>query len=73
METTLQLVFLNQEASFFTVNLANPRVNLTVADVTAVMDLILAKNIFRSTGGVLTAKVRARLVSRDTVDLVSFA
>ncbi|MFW0861364.1 MAG: DUF2922 domain-containing protein [Dethiobacter sp.] len=73
METTLQLVFLNQETSFFTVNLANPRVNLTVADVTAVMDLILAKNIFRSTGGVLTAKVRARLVSRDTVDLVSFA
>ncbi|MBT9167946.1 MAG: hypothetical protein DDT19_01290 [Syntrophomonadaceae bacterium] len=73
METTLQLVFLNQEASFFTVNLVNPRVNLTVADVTVVMDLIVAKNIFRSTGGVLTAKVRARLVSRDTVDLVSFA
>ncbi|MBS3899973.1 MAG: DUF2922 domain-containing protein [Dethiobacter sp.] len=73
METTLQLVFLNQEASSFTVNLANPRANLTVADVTAVMDLILAKNIFRSTGGMLTAKVRARLVSRDTVDLVTFA
>lgn len=73
METTLQLVFLNQEASSFTVNLANPRGNLTVADVTAVMDLILAKNIFRSTGGMLTAKVRARLVSRDTVDLVTFA
>jgi len=37
------------------------------------MDLILAKNIFRSTGGILTAKVRARLVSWDAVDLVTFA
>lgn len=73
METTLQLVFLNQEGSFFTVSLANPRGNLTGADVTTVMNLILAKNIFRSTGGILTAKVRARLVSRDTLDLVTFA
>lgn len=72
MESTLQLVFRNEEGSLFTINLAKPKENLTAANVTSVMDLILAKNIFRSTGGPLVSKVRARIVARELTDIASF-
>lgn len=73
MDTTLQLIFRNEEGSLYTISLASPKGNLSVSDVTAVMDQILGKNIFRSTGGPLTGKVRARLVSREVTDLVEFS
>ncbi|MDW7650333.1 MAG: DUF2922 domain-containing protein [Bacillota bacterium] len=72
METTLQLVFRNATGGLFTINLANPRDNLTELEVSGVMDQVLAKNIFQSTGGLLTGKVRARLVSREVVDFASY-
>jgi hypothetical protein len=72
VETTLQMVFRNEEESLFTISLAGPKENLTEAEVTAVMDLILSKDIFQSSGGSLVGKVRARHVSREAVDLASF-
>jgi hypothetical protein len=72
METTLQLVFRNELGSLFTINVASPKATLTEAEITTVMDLILTKNIFRSTGGLLVSKVRARHVSREAVDLASY-
>ena len=39
MEKTLQLVFRNEEGGLFTLNIPNPREDLTEEDVTAVMDL----------------------------------
>lgn len=73
MEKVLQLVFRNAEDSLFTLNLFYPREDLTEQEVDAVMDLILAKNIFLSTGGALVKKVRARLVARDVVDIATYA
>ncbi|MCR3922749.1 MAG: DUF2922 domain-containing protein [Firmicutes bacterium] len=72
METVLQLVFRNEDGRLFTLNVQNPKDDLTEATVTPVMDLILAKNLFQSTGGALVQKVSARLVSRDTVDVAAF-
>lgn len=72
METTLQLVFRNEEGGLFTINLAFPKANLNEAEVTGVMDDIIAKNIFESTGGSLDSKVRARLVSREVQELIVF-
>lgn len=72
MEQFLQLVFRNQEGTLFTLQLGFPRENLTEADVTLVMDQVIAKNIFQSTGGALVEKVRARLTSREIQDIATF-
>lgn len=39
------------------------------AEVATAMDNIIAKNIFASTGGNLTGKIDARLVTTDTTEL----
>ncbi|NLZ93893.1 MAG: DUF2922 domain-containing protein [Firmicutes bacterium] len=72
MESTLQLVFRNEDGRLFTLSVPEPKEDLTEADVTGVMDLILAKNIFQTTGGALVSKVRARIVSRDSMDVAAF-
>ena len=72
METTLQLVFRNEQGKLFTMNLAHPKGNLTAAEITAAMDVVVQKNIFQSTGGLVVSKVRARLTSREAVDVVTF-
>lgn len=72
METSLQLVFRNEQGKLTTINLANPKGNLTEAQITAAMDVVVQKNIFQSTGGPLVSKVRARLTSREVVDVVAF-
>lgn len=72
METVLQLVFRNTEGRLFTLNVPEPKTDLAEVDVTTVMDLILSKNLFVSTGGALVSKVAARIVSRDSVDLAMY-
>ncbi|HZK24277.1 MAG TPA: DUF2922 domain-containing protein [Oscillospiraceae bacterium] len=72
MDTTLQLIFRNEDGRLFTISIPNPRADLTEAEITTVMDLVLSKNLFQSTGGALVQKVRARLVSRDSEDLASY-
>jgi hypothetical protein len=72
VEQTLQLVFRNEAGSTFNITLAGPRTNLTAADVTAAMDLVIARNIFQSNGGALTGKVRASIIAREVVELASF-
>jgi len=72
MERTLQLIFRNEDGRLFTLSVPGPKEDLTETDIAGVMDLILAKNIFQTTGGALTTKVRARIVSRDTVEIAAF-
>ncbi|MBS3948738.1 MAG: DUF2922 domain-containing protein [Dethiobacter sp.] len=72
MEQTLQLVFRNEGGSTFSIALANPRTNLTVGAVAAVMDLVIARNIFQSNGGALTVKERASRIAREVVEIASF-
>lgn len=72
MEQFLQLVFRNEEGTLFTLQLGFPRESLTEAEVTLVMDQVIAKNVFQSTGGALVEKVRARLTSREIQDIATF-
>ncbi len=72
MEQTLQLVFRNEAGSTFNLALPSPRANLTAAAVAAVMDLVIARNIFQSTGGVLTGKVRASVIAREVTEIAAF-
>ena len=65
---TLRLTFLNQANRNVTLSLENPRDNLTAAEVQGVMDTIIAKNIFTSSGGDLVSKVSATIIDTTTTE-----
>jgi|Deesub1362A_J573_1020465.scaffolds.fasta_scaffold00925_10 hypothetical protein len=62
---TLELRFANQAGRTVTIRVADPREDLTAAEIEAAMQTILAENVFTSTGGDLVGLVDARLVSRE--------
>jgi len=66
---SLRMVFRNQAGRNVTITLENPRDNLTAAEIEAAMDLIIARNIFTSSGGDLVAKQDIRLIDTTTNDL----
>jgi len=65
----LRMVFLNQLNKQVTLSLNNPKDTLTAADVQGVMDTVIARNIFTSTGGDLVSKVSARIIDTTTNEL----
>ncbi|MGB9661620.1 MAG: DUF2922 domain-containing protein [Moorellaceae bacterium] len=67
----LELTFQNSAGRRTVLALPDPRTNLTAAEVRAAMELILARNIFTSSGGDLVAISGARIVSRESADLIS--
>jgi hypothetical protein len=68
---SLRMTFLSQGNRSVTLSLDNPRGDLTAAEVQAAMDLIIARNIFTSTGGDLVSKVSARVIDTTTTELFS--
>lgn len=73
MATTqvLRMVFLNAASKQVNLSVNNPKDTLTAAEVQAVMDSIIAKNVFLSAGGDLVSKVSARIVDTTTNELFS--
>jgi len=65
MASYLEMVFRNQAGYLVVIRVIDPRPDLTAGETEAVMDTIIAQNIFDSPGGDLVAKVRARVVERD--------
>ncbi len=65
MQQTLRMVFRNAEDRIVSVNVADPDPEITEMAVDAVMDSILTKNVFMTTGGDLVSKVRAEIISRE--------
>jgi len=61
---TLQMIFQNTEGRNSTISVGDPASELTPAEVETVMDSIINRNVFETTGGELVAKVRAQVVSR---------
>ena len=68
---SLRMTFLSQGNRNVTLSLDNPRNDLTAAEVQAAMDLIIARNIFTSSGGDLVSKVSARIIDTTTTELFS--
>ena len=68
---SLRMTFLSQGSRNVTLSLDNPRNDLTAAEVQAAMDLIIARNIFTSSGGDLVSKVNARVIDTTTTELFS--
>lgn len=64
MTKTLQMLFINEDGRTVTISLPDPLDTLTALQVTAVMDMIVQKNAFVSTGGALVGSSGARIVSR---------
>ncbi len=69
MQETLRLIFRNTEGRLATLNVPDPRSGITETDITTCMDSIITANMFETTGGDITEKVRAEIVSRS-VDVV---
>lgn len=65
MDKTLQMVFLNNAGKNVSMNITDIKDNVTAAEIKAVMDLIIAKNILSSTGGDLKSSMSANIVSKD--------
>lgn len=69
MAKTLEMVFRNESGKEVTLNVADPREDLTLAEVRTVMEDIIAKQIFESKTGDLAQIVEARISSKDTAVL----
>ena len=72
MSETLQMIFSNAEGRNTTISVVDPDGTLTGLEVEAVMDSIITKNVFHTTGGDLISKVRAQVVSRSVDVLGEF-
>ncbi|OAT85103.1 DUF2922 domain-containing protein [Desulfotomaculum copahuensis] len=66
---TLRMTFRNQNGSNFNISLNDPRDNVTNTEILGVMDQIIAKNVFATTGGPLVSKQDVRIVDRTTNDM----
>lgn len=69
MTKTLEMVFRNQEGKETVISLADPRDDVTKAEVDTVMQDIVTKNIFTTKSGDLVQAVEARIRTRDAVAL----
>ena len=64
MTETLQMIFRNFDGRNTTISVSDPDPELTAQDVSDVMDLVVAHNVFQTTGGDIVSKVKAQVVSR---------
>lgn len=68
---TLELVFATAGGCRLRLSVPDPRPDLTAAEVNAAMNTIAAKNIFTSRTGGIAGILSARIVTRETTDLIS--
>lgn len=72
MEQTLRLIFRNAEGRNVTISVNNPKSPLNSAEVNDAMDLVVNADIFQTSGGSITEKVRAEVVSRGVETILEF-
>ena len=72
MQETLRMVFRNFDGRLTAITLVDPDPELVAQDVTDVMDSIVSKNVFQTTGGDIVSKVRAEIVTRGVDVLQEF-
>lgn len=65
----LRMTFNNAAGNAVTITLPQPKASLTAAEIEAVMDQIIAKNIFLTSGGELISKRDIKIVDTTTDDL----
>jgi uncharacterized protein YggL (DUF469 family) len=70
MDKSLELVFKNQAGKNTRISVKDPKEDLTTQEVEALMNSIIEKNVFETTGGDLVEIVGARLIQKEVVDLI---
>ncbi len=70
MTKTLAMVFRDSTGKEVTISLADPKDDLTLAQVRTVMEDIVSRSIFATKVGNLVEVQDARILSRDTITLV---
>ena len=70
MDKEAELIFKTSLDGQFTLNVPDPRDDLTLAIVTAVMQTIIDKNIFITKTGELIGILEARIHTSETIPLV---
>lgn len=69
MVKTLQMVFQNQIGKNVSISIGDVKDSITSDEIKNLMQLIIAKNIFESTGGDLTTIMSADIVTRDVQEI----
>ena len=69
MAKTLEMEFRNESGKSVVLRVLEPKDTITLAEVTAVMQTIITKNIFGTTSGELAQVVEARILSNDSLVL----
>lgn len=67
---TLELRFAGEEGRTVTIRVNDPREDLNAEEVETAMNTIIARNVFTSTAGALVGIVGARIVARETIDIL---
>lgn len=70
MDKSLELIFKNKAGKNARMSMQDPKDDLTADQVQSLMDSILEKNIFETTGGDLVEAVGARLIQKEVIDLI---
>ena len=65
MDYTLSMTFLNVSGDKVPITISGVRSGVTQSEASTLMDTIIAKNVFRSDGGSLTAKYSSQLTERS--------
>ena len=65
MEYSLQMVFLCESGEKSSITISEVKPGLTNTDVIALMDTIIASNIFETSKGALISKYSAQVVQRE--------
>lgn len=69
IQRTLEMDFATELNRSQRLRVYDARQDLTATDVSTAMNNIIAKNIFNGSGGELTGKVAARVVTRDVEEI----
>ena len=69
-DTDLDLVFKNAAGRKVTLNIEEPKANVTKAEIDAAMGVVVANNVFATSGGDIVEAVEGRLrtITTDVVD-----
>ncbi len=69
MDRSLRMVFLNEAGKNVSINIAGIKDTITPEEIKALMQLIVAKNIFESTGGNLVSIMSADITAREVQEI----